>query len=142
VGRRCDLHRRTRDVEHLVFDELAVHPRKLRQDEVLAGVRDVEEHPAVGTTSSFGDLAVVGQRHSIARAQFHALRVVAGHEALAMDVVETATLAPYGLGDEDAGRILGGDHAGRVELDQLHVHQASPGFKGEGHGLTEVLVTT
>ena len=59
-GRR-DLHPLARDVEHLVLDELAVHARQLRDDEVLARVGDVEEHAAVRPAPALRDLGVVGR---------------------------------------------------------------------------------
>ena len=43
------------------------------------------------------------------------------------DVVEMTALAAHGLGDQRAGGLLGRDHAGRVELHQLHVHHPSTG---------------
>ena len=108
---------------------------------VLARVGDVEEHAAVRPAPALGDLRVVGQRHPVAGAQLHPLRVVAGHEPLAVGVVETAALAAHGLGHEHAGGLLGRDHAGRVELDELHVHHPAAGPQREGHRLAEVLVT-
>ena len=38
------------------------------------------------------------------------------------------------------GRLLGEDHPGRVELDELHVAQAAARFGGEAHRVARVLV--
>ena len=76
-------------------------------DHVLARVRDVEEHATVRPAAALGDLRVVRQRDAVARAQLHALGVVAGHEPLAERVVQTAALAAHRLGHQRAGGLLG-----------------------------------
>ena len=51
-----------------------------------------------------------------------------------------AALAAHRLGHERAGGLLGRDHAGRVELHELHVHHAATRPQRERHRLAEVLV--
>jgi hypothetical protein len=142
VGGGCHLHRGARDVEELVLDELAVHAGQSLEDEALAPVADVEEHAAVGSAPPLDDLAVVGQRHAVAGAQLHAGRVVTGHEPLAGGVVQTTALAANCFGHEGPRRLLGSDHAGGVELDELHVLDAAPGLQAEEDAVAEVLVAT
>ena len=92
--------------------------------------------------AALGDLGVVRQRHAVARAELQALRVVALHEPLAERVVEAAAFAAHRLGDQRARRLLGGDHAGRVELDELHVHEPAARVEREAHAVAVVLVAT
>ena len=101
---------------------------------------DVQEHPAVGTTAALGDLGVVGQRDPVPGRQLHPLGVVAGHEPLSQGVLQVAALAAYGLGHQGARHLLGGDHPGRVELDQLHVLEPAAGPQGQVHAVAGVLV--
>ena len=53
------------------------------------------------------------------------LRDVVEHEALAFLVAQHAAFAAHALGDEDAAHARRPDHAGRMELHELHVHAAS-----------------
>ena len=48
---------------------------------------------------------------------------VAPHEALAIGVAEDAALPSHGLGHQEASHAGGPHHAGRVELDELHVDE-------------------
>src|SRR2546430_14981830 len=134
------LHRLLRDVEHLIFDELPVHPRELLEDLILRSMRDVKEYPAVGAATAFHDLRVDGERHSIPRAEFHALRVVALHEALVVAVEEATALAADGLGNQGAGHLFRRQHSGWMELYELHVHEPAAGLERQGHSLAVVLV--
>ena len=90
--------------------------------------------------ASLGDLGVVRQRHAVARAELEPLRVVALHEALAERVVEPPALAAHRLGHQRARRLLGEDHPGRVELDELHVHQPAARVERQAHAVAVVLV--
>ena len=140
MRRRRDLHGRRRDVEHREVDELPVHPGKALQDRVAVEMRDVEQHAAVRRSSALGDLQVVGKGDTVARRELHALRVVALHEALAGGVPQDPALAANCLGHEDARGLLGRDHPGRMELDELHVAQAAPGLRRQPHRVAGVLV--
>jgi hypothetical protein len=74
--------------------------------------------------------------HHVAGGEFLLLRLVVGHEAVAVGVLEQAAVAPAALGDQDAG----GDDGGGVELHRLHVAQAGDaGFQGQGgaHALVD-----
>src|SRR5207237_7933767 len=57
---------------------------------------------------------------------------VAVHELLALAVEQDAPFAANAFGDEDAHDAGRPDHAGRVELDELHVLQLGAGVVGEG----------
>ena len=59
------------------------------------------------------------------------LRDVVEHEPAALAVLEHAAFAAHGFGDEDAANARRPDHAGRMELDELHVHQLGAGVVGE-----------
>ncbi len=48
-------------------------------------------------------------------------RNVVEHEALALVVFQHAALAAHAFGDEDSAHAGRPDHAGGVELDELHV---------------------
>lgn len=76
-------------------------------------------------------VAVDGLGHDVAGGEFHALGVDVLHKAFAVAVGQQAALAAHGLGNQqafDAGRP---DHAGGVELDELHVAEFGPGFVGQ-----------
>src|SRR5205823_9450764 len=64
---------------------------------------------------------------------------VAEHEALAPGVLEDAALAAHALGDQDAAHAEWPDHAGRMELDELHAHQICARRVGEGVAVAGVL---
>ena len=51
------------------------------------------------------------------------VRHVVEHEPLALGVPQHAAVAADRLGDQEAAHRRRPDHAGRVELDELHVHQ-------------------
>ena len=134
------LHRLAGDVEHLVLDELAIHPRQPLEDRLLRNVRHVEEHAAVRAAAAFGDLRVVREGDPIARRQLESLGIVALHVALAAGVRQPATLAAHRLGDEGAGDLLRPQHPGRMELHELHVRDAAARLEGERHAFAVVLV--
>src|SRR6202022_4439323 len=102
---------------------------------------NVQEHATVGAAAALDDLGVDGQRDSIARAQLHARRVIARHEPLVVLVVEMAAFAADRLGHERAGDLFRHHHAGWMELNQFHVHQAAAGPEREEHALAIVFVT-
>ena len=56
---------------------------------------------------------------------------VVEHEAAPFLVQEDAAFAAHAFGDEDALHARRPDHAGRMELDELHVHQLGAGVVGE-----------
>ena len=90
--------------------------------------------------ATLGDLGVVGERDAIARRELEPLGVVALHEPLAETVSQDPALAAHRLRDERAGRLLRIDHAGRVELHELHVAQPTSRERGEPHRIAGVLV--
>ena len=140
MRRRRHLHRQLGDVQHLILDELPIHPRQFLQDLVLRSMRDIEEHAAVGAAAALHDLGIDGERHPIARAQLHTLRVIALHEPLVITVVEAAALAADRLGDEGARHLFWHQHPGWMELHELHIHQAATGLERQVHALAIVLV--
>jgi hypothetical protein len=125
----------------LLFDVL----RRIRDFFLDPG--DVEEHSAVRAAAAGLHLAVDAARNVIAREQFRralgvlvALRVapaflriggrlrfvivgnVVEHEPLAVLVPQHAAFAAHSLGHEQAHHAWRPDHAGRMKLDELHVH--------------------
>ena len=117
--------------------------------------------PPCGRAAAFLDLGVDGARDVVARRQLRrpamvglaalrqgvhpgprllvrggvlvaaVLRQVAPHEALAVGVAQDAALAAHGLGDEQAAHAGRMDHAGRVELHELHVDELGAGPPGQ-----------
>ena len=75
--------------------------------------------PAVGL---FLGLRVLGAEH---------VRHVVEHEPLALAVAQDPAVTADRLGDQDALDRRRPDHAGRVQLHELHVQQAGPGQQGE-----------
>src|SRR5207244_2121082 len=53
-------------------------------------------------------------------------RNIVEHEPAAFAVLEDAAFATHRFGDEKAANARRPDHAGRMELDELHVHQVRP----------------
>ena len=92
----------------------------------LAALRQ-GRHPAGGLLVGRGVLgpAVLGQ--------------VLPHEPLAGRVAQDPALAADGLGHEQAAHAGRPDHAGRVELDELHVDQLGAGVVGERLAVAAVL---
>jgi hypothetical protein len=64
---------------------------------------------------------------------------VVEHEALALGVGQDPAVASDRLGHEDALDRRRPDHAGRVELHELHVDQGGPGTQGERMPVAGVL---
>src|SRR2546428_12703050 len=98
--RRRDFHRLLRDVEHLILDELAVHPGELLEDLVLRSMRDVKEDAAVGAAAALHDLRVDLGGRRIIKKKLHPFRVIALHEPLVTTVVEAAGLAAVSTGGQ------------------------------------------
>ena len=61
------------------------------------------------------------------------------HEPLAILVAQDPALAADRLGDQQAPHAGRPDHAGRVELDELHVDELRPGQIGQGLAVARVL---
>ena len=78
---------------------------------------------ALGVAPAF--LVVVGRLRSVV------LRNVVEHEAAALLVLEDAAFAAHAFGHQDAPHAGRPDHAGRMELDELHVHQLGAGVVGQ-----------
>ena len=64
---------------------------------------------------------------------------VVEHEAAALAVAQHAAFAAHALGDQDALHARRPDHAGRMELDELHVDQLGAGVVGERVAVAGVL---
>ena len=73
------------------------------------------------------------------RLRFVVVRDVAEHEPVALAVPQHAALAANAFGDEDAADARRPDHAGRVELHELHVDEFGPGVVGERVAVAGVL---
>src|SRR5438132_3395286 len=71
-------------------------------------------------------------RDDVARPELHLVGNVTLEESLTLLIQEVATLAPDGLGDEDAGE----GQPGGMELHHLHVLQAHAGPICKGHAVT------
>src|SRR5262249_54118921 len=67
------------------------------------------------------------------------LRNLVEHEAAAVAVLQDAALASHAFGDENASHARRPDHAGRMELDELHVHQLRASLVGERVAVAGVL---
>src|SRR5262245_24361636 len=131
--------------------------------QLLLDPGDVEVDAAVGAAASLFDFADDAAGDVVAREQFRravgglvslavtptflfvlgGLRfVVVGnvleHEAFALVVDEDAALAANAFGDQDAAHARRPDHAGRVELNELHVDQFGPSEIGEGMAVAGV----
>ena len=139
VGGGRDLHGLLGYV-HTLLHKLLVHVRQPVLDVAGVAVGNVEQHRPVRGAAAVTDLAVVGARHDIARVELHVLGRVPLHEAFALIVVQATALPPDGLGHEPSVHLLGLDHPRRVELDELHVLEGSPGLVGERHRVPVVLV--
>ena len=128
----------------------------LRVRQPLLDPRDVEEDAAARTAASGLDLVHDAARDVVAGQElgwtscvlvplgiapalvFVVRRLVAvrlgdrvEHEAAAFAVQKDAAFAANALGDEDALHARRPDHAGRMELDELHVHQFGARVVGE-----------
>lgn len=64
---------------------------------------------------------------------------VVEHEPLALGVAQHPAVTAHGLGDEDALHRRGPDHAGRVELHELHVQQGRAREQGQRVAVARVL---
>ncbi len=140
--------------------------RRQPADDLLRGQSggDIEEHPAVLGTATGLDLGIDRSGNLVARQQLRwplvVLRIgvpavgfllglgvvlakhvrdVVEHEPLALGVAQHATVTTYRLGDQDALHRRRPHHAGRVELDELHVEQAGTGPQREGVAVAGVL---
>jgi hypothetical protein len=92
------------------------------EDLLAAEVAQVEEHAAVDA-AAFEDLGPLGARDDVARGQFALVRGVLEHEAFAVFIEEVGALAARRLGEQHAVLF----ERGRMELDELHVHQRDAG---------------
>src|SRR5690606_29935515 len=103
-------------------------------------VRDIQPNPALGGAAPGGDLGVGGQGDPVAGGQFHALGIVALHEAFAQGVGQDPAFAAGRLGDQGPGHRFGFDDARGVELDELGIAQPGTGLHGQAEGVAGVLV--
>jgi hypothetical protein len=71
------------------------------------------------------------RRDDVARGQFALVRGVLEHEALAVFVEQVRALAARRFGEQHAVLF----ERGRMELDELHVHQRDPGAVGDRHAV-------
>ena len=115
---------------------------------------NVEEHAAVWATAALSHLAQDAARYVVAGQQFGwaprlsvALRVppafllvirgrrpvrfrdVVEHESVTLAVAKHSTLAAYSFGHQNSTNARRPDHAGRMELHVLHVHQVGTGLE-------------
>src|SRR5689334_15210268 len=89
--------------------------------------------------AAFADFGVDGARDDVASGEFHALRIIFLHEALAELVTKDAAIAAYRFGDKNSLHARRPDHSGWMELDKFHVHQFGACFVGESHAVSGVL---
>ena len=129
----ADFHGTFGDVHVGEFLELVIHAGKLFLH-VLGGlVGDVKVRAAVFCAAAFADFRVDRASNDVAGGELHALRVVFFHEALAEFIAKDAAFAANGFGDENSLYARRPDHAGRMELDEFHVHELRACLIGEGH---------
>ena len=120
--------------------------------------------PAMGAATPLAHLPHDAPRHVVAREQLRwtpcglvalsvspafvrvggrlrpvVLRDVIEHEAAAFAVLQDAALAPDALRDQNAADTRRPDHAGRVELDELHVLQRGASAIGQRVAVARVL---
>jgi hypothetical protein len=88
---------------------------------------DIEVRAAMRRAAAGLHLFVDRARDDIARRELFLHRVVIEHEARALCVEEEPALAAHRLGDKNAARSRGPDHARRMELHELHVEQVRAG---------------
>ena len=157
VAGGADLHRLLRDVDIGQLLELVVHRRQLLEDLLRRPPGgDVEEHAAVRAAPAGLDLGVDRAGDLVARQQLgrtavvvrvgvpavalglgrrvlvaEHVRDVVEHEPLALGVAQHPAVAADGLGDEDPLHRRRPDHAGRVELQELHVDQRRARTQGQ-----------
>src|SRR5262245_30803166 len=158
----ANLHRLRGDIEVSKLLELMVHARELALDGFrIALVGDIQKHAAVRTAPTGEHLSPDSARHDVTRQQVwrpsripvalqpafgflwgisrlggEHLRDIAEHEALALVVQQHPTVTPHAFGDQDTADAEGPDHAGRVELHKLHIHQFCPSHIGHGLPVT------
>src|SRR5207249_8497089 len=84
-------------------------------------------HPRVGFRFRLGEITLEHLGH------------VAEHEPLALGVLEDAAFAAYTFGHENAAHAGWPDHAGGMELHELHVDQLGAGCVGERVAVPRVL---
>src|ERR1700681_4608223 len=100
--------------------------RQALEDLLAPQMAQVEEHAAVDA-AAFHDLGPLRPAHDVARRELALVRGVLEHEALAVFVQEISALAARSLGEQHAVLL----ERGRVELDELHVHQRDAGPVGD-----------
>ncbi len=153
VTGRADLHGFLRNVHIRQLLELVVHGRQPLDDLIGGQARgDIQVHAAVRRPApglhflidGAGDF-VTGQQIRCAPGGVVVLqplvrlfdglgvlalehrRDVAEHESFALGVLEHAAVTAHRLGDQDALHRRRPDHAGRMELQELHIDQRRPG---------------
>ena len=121
------------DAEKIVAD--LVNLAQIVLDVVLAQERDVQPQVVAKArlhAFAFGDVLFHAARDHVAGRQLFFLRLIVGHEAMAVDVLQQTAVAPGALGEEDAGR----KGRGRMKLHRLHVAEGGdPGLQSDGSGM-------
>jgi len=90
--------------------------------------------PVRADAAPFVDLGLFGAADQVARGQLHLVRGVTLHETLALAVEQVAAFAATGLAQQDTVAV----DAGRVILDEFHVHQGHAGGVGDGHAVAGI----
>ncbi len=129
VRRRRHRDQALGDIQTMIRAE-AVDMREPRRDHTRGQVRYVKKDPvAVGLLH----LIEYAARHDVPGRQFLLGRVV-GHEPMAFNVAQQATLSPDRLGNQKRGHA--GQAYGRgMELEELHVHDLGPSLIGQGYAV-------
>ena len=162
---RSDFHRLLGDVNVGQLFELVVHRRQALEDLLGRKARgNVQVHATVRSATTGLDLRVNRAGDFVTRQQLWRTTVVVGvgvpavgfffgfrvllaehvgdvveHEALAFRVLQHTTVTANGLGDQDALDRRRPDHAGGVELQELHVDQGTAGAHRESVTVAGVL---
>ena len=162
---RPDLHRHLGDVHVGQFGELMMHRRQPPLD-LLGGQPGghVQEDTAVLGAPAGLDLGIDRPGHLVAGEQVRwppvvlrvlvpAVRLLLGlgvlgaehlgdvveHEPGALGIAQHTAVTADRFGDQDALHRRRPDHSGRVELDELHVHQGRSGAQRQRVTVTGVL---
>src|SRR2546427_4939484 len=131
MTRRPNFHRPFGDIHIRELAKLVIHARQFLLYVFRRLVRDVEIRAAMFRATAFLCFRVDRASYHVARREIHSFRIVTLHETLAVFVSQHAAFAAHRLGDQDSLYARRPNHAGRMKLDELHVHQFGACIKSQ-----------